>query len=451
LVPELREWSKTGCNLTSKRTKARWLALSIQSGSWDQTAIADRLRRALSPGFGGLAKLAARLRFRFDETSPPDLDTLVTFLLQEPLLVSVFEGATIKGPLLDPPVMAALPKGLITFPLPKLATWSDVGSWLGLSDKETAWFADSRSQQASLTEKKLHHYNYFWVPKRSGSLRLIEAPKSRLKAIQRKILKEILNYVPPHPRAHGFSRGRSTKTFVGPHVGQEAVLRLDLKDFFHSVPVARIGALFRRLGYPKTVAWLLQSLCTNSASPSLVGEPFESLPWDERKRLQSKHLAQGAPTSAQLANLCAWHLDCRLEGVAKQFGLRYTRYADDMALSGPYRLAKTSEFIEALVGGIAIDEGFRLNHRKTRLRLRSQRQCLAGIIVNEKPNCRRADWDQLKAILHNCRKYGPRSQNDDGHPDFKAHLRGRLAYMSWLSPSRGEKLWLMWNKIDWKA
>ena len=449
MVPEIREWSETGCDLTSRRTQARWLALSIRSGSWDRTAVADRLLRALPPGYGDLAELAARLRFRFDESSPPDVSTLTAFLLEEPLLESVFDGEAIKGPLLDSPVMAATRAGFVTCPLPELTTWSDVAAWLRLSDKETAWFADSRSQQARVTERRLHHYYYSWVPKPSGSLRLIEAPKPRLKTIQQKILREILNRVPPHPCAHGFSRGRSTKTYVAPHVGRQAVLRLDMKDFFHSVPVARVGALFRSLGYPATVAWLLQSLCTNSVSPSLAGKPFDDLPWIERKRLEGKHLAQGAPTSAQLANLCAWRLDCRLVGVAKHLGLRYTRYADDIAFSGSYRLAKMSGFVEALVGGIAIDEGFRLNHRKTRLRLGSQRQCLAGIVVNEKPGCRRADWDRLKAILHNCIKYGPESQNNDRHPDFEAHLRGRLAYVSWLNPSRGKKLWLLWDKIDW--
>ena len=451
MVPEIREWSKTGCDLTSRRTTARWLALSILAGSWDRTAVTDRLLRALPSGFRDLAKLTARVHFQFDESSPPDIDTLVTFLLHESLLDPVFEGEAIKGPLLDPPVMAARPEGFVTLPLPELTTWSDLGSWLLLPDKEVAWFADCRSQQAQVTEKKLHHYNYFWVQKRLGGLRLIEAPKPRLKEMQRKILWEILNRIPPHSCAHGFSRGRSTKTFITPHIGQEVVLRFDLKDFFHSVPVARVGALFRRLGYPKTVAWLLQGLCTNSTSPPLAGEPFKDLSWDERKRLQSKHLAQGAPTSAQLANLCAWRLDCRLQGMAKRFGFQYTRYADDMALSGPYSLARMSAFIEALVGSIALDEGFRLNHRKTRLRLRSQRQRLAGIVVNEKPNCRRADWDLLKAILHNCRKHGPDSQNLNDRPDFEAHLRERLAYMSWLNPSRGRKLKRLWNEIDWKA
>ncbi len=448
-APEIREGSETGCNLSSKLVQARWLALSIVSGAWNRTAIIDRLARALPAGHIDLARLAARVKFHFDETSPPDIDTLVAFVLREPLLESVLHSGAIRGPLLDSTVMGAKPDNLITFPLPDLATWQDIGLWLCLNDKEIAWFADCRSQQANVTEGKLHHYRYSWIQKRSGEFRLIETPKSRLKDIQRKILRDILIHVPPHPSAHGFCRGRSIKTFVAPHIGQEAVLRLDLKDFFHSVPVARIGALFRRLGYPENIAWLLLGFCTNSISPSLAGSPYKDLPWISRKRLQSKHLPQGAPTSPQLANLSAWRLDCRLQGVADRFGFQYTRYADDLAFSGPSRLASMSEFVEALVGGIAIGEGFQLNHRKTRLRLSSQRQCLAGIVINEKSNCRRSDWDQLKAILHNCIKYGPESQNHNKLPHFKAHLQGRMAHVSWLNPSRGNKLRLLWDKIDW--
>ena len=435
--------------MSGKPVQARWLALSIQTGAWERQAITDRLARILPAGHAEPAQVAARLHFHFGELSPPDIESLVAYVLQEPLLESVLESGAVRGPLLDPPVMGSKPDRLITFPLPDLATWRDVGLWLCLSDKEISCFADCKSQQGNVTEGKLHHYRYSRVRKRSGELRLIEAPKSRLKDIQRKILQDILNRVPPHPCAHGFCRGRSTRTFAAPHTGREAVLCLDLKDFFHSVPVARIGALFRRLGYPRNVAWLLQGFCTSSVSSLLAGRPFRELPWSLRKRLQSRHLPQGAPTSAQLANLCAWRLDCRLQGVADRFGFLYTRYADDLAFSGSSSLASRSEFIEALVGGIAIDEGFRLNHRKTRLRLSSQRQCLAGIVVNKKMNCRRSDRDLLKAILYNCVRYGPESQNHDGLHDFKAHLQGRLAHMVWLNPAHAEKLRLLWDRIVW--
>ena len=434
---------------TSRPIKARWLALSLLSGRWDDSAITDRLNRALPPELVDVEKLTARLRLRFDEDSAPPIEALVQFILNEPLLVDILKGSAIQGPLLDSPAMAPPPESLLTFPLPELTTWSDVAAWLGLSDKELVWFSDRRSQQAKATEPKLHHYTYHWIPKRSGSVRLIEAPKSRLKAIQRTIVEEILNKVPPHASAHGFTRGRSTRSYVEPHIGKDVVLRLDLKDFFHSVPTARIGALFRRLGYPPNVAWVLQGLCTTSTSPSIAGERFASLPWESQKRLVSKHLAQGAPTSAPLANLCAWRLDCRMVGLAKRFNLQYTRYADDMALSGSHRLARMADFIEALVGAIVIEEGFHLNHRKTRLRLASQRQKLGGIIINQKLNCRRSDWDQLKAILYNCAKHGPKSQNIEGHADFRAHLQGRIAYVSWLNPDRGQKLRGLWDRINW--
>ena len=437
--------------MISERTKARWLALSIRSGRWSRAAIVDRLERALPIWFRDIRQLGARLWFHFEGESSPPVDALIQFILAEPLLVEVLESDAIRAPLLDSPQMVETPEPLVTLPLPELATWSATAAWLELADGELAWFADCRSLQAKSRERALHHYRYSWVPKRDGSLRLIEAPKPRLKFIQRKILGEILNRVPPHDAAHGFCRGRSTKSHAERHVGQAVLLRMDLKDFFHSVPVARIGALFRRLGYPANVAWLLQGLCTHAASPTLAGGEFARLDWARRKRLTSKHLAQGAPTSAPLANLCAYRLDCRLQGLARRYGLRYSRYADDLAFSGAGDLAGLSGFLESLVGAIALDEGFCLNHKKTRLRLRSQRQKLAGVVVNDRLNYPRQEWDQLKAVLHNCKKYGPASQNRDGRRNFKAHLQGRVAHVAWLNPSRGKKLRRLWQAIDWQA
>jgi retron-type reverse transcriptase len=428
------------------------LALSILGGAWDKQALSDRIQRALEGAPPNPKRLAARLIFHFDEGQPPSKKRLINFLKGDDELHQRFDQQEREQKpliLLDPPVMGRPPDNLITFPLPPLPTVKDLRLWLGLFDHELAWFADAQRRQGKVKETRLHHYRYQWIEKRSGPPRLIEIPKPRLKMIQRQILREILNRVPSHPCASGFLRGRSIKHFVEPHTGKAVILHMDLKDFFHTVPVSRIGALFRRLGYPWAVAQLLQGLTTHASSSSLAGDSFHALPWEIQKRLSDKHLPQGAPTSPTLANLAAWRFDCRLQGVANRFSLDYTRYADDLAFSGNRELLRLAPFLKGLIGAIAIEEGFEINHRKTRVQTQAQAQHLGGMVINQRPNLPREEFDRLKAILHNCVRWGPQSQNREGVADFKAHLAGRIAYAVWLNPVKGERLKRLWQRIEW--
>ena len=411
----------------------------------------DRLHQALDGGPPDPARLAARLLLRFDAGQPPHPSHLFEFLRQDDGLYQALHrqgDATLPRILLDPPVMQP-PTTRFTLPLPELATLKDLQTWLGVSATELAWLADREGRQARMECARLHHYRYRWVTKARGGWRLIEQPKPRLKAIQRQILREILDRVPAHPAAHGFRRRRSCRSHAAAHTGQAAVLQLDLQDFFTAVPPPRVGGLFRRLGYPTNVAYTLQGLCTHATSIDLATPPSGALRWEQRKRLQHKHLAQGAPTSPALANLCAWRLDSRLHGLARHFGLVYTRYADDLALSGGRRLIGLAPFLQTLIGAIALDEGFRVNHRKTRLSTRAGRQTLTGIVVNTRPNLARSEFDRLKATLYNCVRHGPAGQNRAGVNDFRAHLRGRLAHVSWLNPRKAARLHRLWEQIRW--
>ena len=70
-------------------------------------------------------------------------------------------------------------------------------------------------------------------------------------------------------------------------------------------------------------------------------------------------------------------------------------------------------------------------------------------MVNEKLNVSRREFDRLKAVLTNCVRHGRSTQNQAGHPQFAAHLRGRIAQVSQLNPARGAQLLALYNQIDW--
>jgi hypothetical protein len=353
--------------------------------------------------------------------------------------------------------MARTAMGPARWPVVPLHSVGDLRDLIGLGHGELLWLADTRQLERTVTDERLRHYRYRWATKSSGGVRLIEEPKPLLKHIQRVLVREILDHVPAHDAAHGFRPGRSAITYASTHAGHAIVIHLDLEDFFGTVTAGRVFRIYRGCGYPEPVAHLLTGLTTNSiphwlwaarANPSspLLAESHFRL----GQHLRHPHLPQGAPTSPALANLSAYRLDLRLSGLAHTAGIVYTRYADDLAFSSRRPLARPQvERLVKLVEGITAQEGFRVNPFKTFFQTSSQRQRLAGLVVNHRPNVDRREYDQLKAILHNAVRHGPQSQNRSNHPNYSAHLLGRISRIKHLNPERGRRLLATYSEIDW--
>jgi RNA-directed DNA polymerase len=338
--------------------------------------------------------------------------------------------------------------------LPILESAGALAAWLGLNVDDLLWFADLKGIGHKQSSSCLRHYHYRLLTKQSGHIRLIEAPKHRLKDVQWQILFKILDQIPPHPSADGFVKGRSIQTFVAPHVGQHVVLRMDLQDFFPSVARARVQGFFRTAGYPDPVADLLGAICTTTTPGDVWRDAMASTDpaqvWDSRALYSRPHLPQGAPTSPALANLCSYRLDCRLSGLAESAGAVYSRYADDLAFSGGEVFARKAESFSPHVTSILKEEGFAVHHRKTRIMRRSVRQQLVGLVTNERINVRRTDFDRLKAILTNCVRTGPDRQNWEAHPRFRSHLEGRVAFIASINLSKGKRLRTLFERISWE-
>lgn len=427
---------------------AQALADAMLAGSCEVGGFAERAAKLLGRKHRWLGPMCKRVFHTFGSSlKQGDRNRLIDWIRHDRGYRDAWLAARpprIVHYVLAPPRMSPRRGALAACALPDLPTLGDLAAWLGVKGSELDWFADVRGMNDP--EGPLCHYQYIWVPKSYGK-RLMEVPKIRLREIQRKILRGILDPIPVHRAAHGFCQGKSCRTYVEPHVGREVVLRMDLRNFFPSIPAARIHALFGTLGYPEAVARTLTALCTNAVPMAIAKRGTAS--WLDAKCLGIPHLPQGAPTSPALANLCALHLDLRVDELAKCMDGQYTRYADDLAISGGESLRRRITKISALVTKIAVEEGFDINHRKTRCMDRSHRQILTGVVVNEKPNVRRQDVDRLKAVLTNCVHYGPASQNRDGVRDFQAHLSGRIAHVASLNGARGKKLQEIFCRIEW--
>ena len=427
----------------------------LLAGEPEFEQIVTRTSRLLGRPWRWLRPLARRYVKAVSGKTRPRQREVVQFILRD----AGFERAyskrshqvTVEQGLPEPQQMQPV-EAARTWDVPVIESVGALPDWFWLEYGDLDWFADLKGLSFKTSHTGLGHYHYRVLAKQSGSIRLIEASKPRLKRLQRQILAGILENIPPHEAAHGFVKERSIKTFAASHVGQRVVLRMDLRDFFPSFAAARIQTVFRMLGYPESVADLLGGVCTNAVPRGVWTNPeidVDRIQLQEARALYSRpHLPQGAPTSPALANVCTFRADCRLHGLAKSVHAKYTRYADDLAFSGGEEFERHVEHFSTHAAAILIEEGFSVNHRKTRIMRRGVRQHLAGLVTNERINIMRTDFDRLKATLTNCVRLGPEGQNRDAHAFFRSHLDGRVSFVEMVNPAKGKRLRSLFNQIE---
>jgi RNA-directed DNA polymerase len=435
---------------------ARNLAAAWLASEWTRTRLLAEAVIVLGPATRASQRMLVRdLLAEAPAAYPPSQGWLEHFLLGSAWFreaaARVVQNPRAVAVVLKPAKFAPADR-FAGFGLPRITTPGDLAKWLNISIEHLDWFADARNFSHKAAIPILQHYTYRFIPKRNGPPRLVEQPKPRLKAIQRQILHEILNRAPAHPSVHGFIRKRSSLSAAQIHAAEFAVAALDLRDFFLRTPISRVHGAFRSLGFPSPVAFLLTGLCTTRTPQSAFDALRGGAEHDPETRglYNSRHLPQGAPASPALTNLASWRMDCRLQGLARRFEANYTRYADDITFSGDRAFAAKLDTFLTGVKTVVEDEGFALNGQKTRIMRRGGSQRVMGLCVNSHLNVPRKAYDELKAMLHNCRRHGPQTENRAGLPFFRAHLEGRVTWVETVNPQRGAKLRKFFEEIDWQ-
>ena len=271
-------------------------------------------------------------------------------------------------------------------------------------------------------------YKSFSIPKKSGGQRVISAPCRGLMSILTYLNVMFEAMYEPAPCVCGFAIGKSVVDNANNHVGKNYVFNLDMKDFFPSIQQARVWARLQAAPYnmKKDVANIIAGLCCMKTSDGKFVLP------------------QGAPTSPILTNMICERLDRRLTGLARRFGLSYSRYADDITFSSMHFVySGDGDFMKEL-NRIVSEEHFSLNDKKTRLQKNNVRQEVTGITVNEKANVTRKYVREIRQLLYIWKKYGYNDAYSKFYPKYKAEkghvkkgepvlenvLSGKLLYLT---------------------
>ncbi len=306
-------------------------------------------------------------------------------------------------------------------------------SFLMLSEKNLPYIYDlnhlslligeSTKQLDFFVRNKRKIYVSYRMKKKRGGYRTIDVPSKKLKFVQRWILQNILYNIKVSKHSHGFIPGRSIATNAKIHVGQELVMGIDLKDFFPSIKFNRVRGFFKSVGYNNHISTILADLCTFN--------------WQ---------LPQGAPTSPMISNLIASRLDRRLAGFCKKKELLYSRYADDITISG----GKVLPRYKTLIFRIITEEGFEINCEKVRIQGRGSCQLVTGLVVNDKVSIGRRKKRIIKSLVHKISENGSIEANETENPFFKEMVYGLLSFTNVVDPEFAQPLIEKLNLIDWK-
>ena len=269
-------------------------------------------------------------------------------------------------------------------------------------------------------------YRTVKIKKKRGGYRTLSIPSIVLKYIQRWVLDEIIATMKVSDAATGFIRGTSIKENASIHLNSKCILNLDIKDFFPSINKSDVYRIFYYYGYTDALSDIFAEICTFN-----------------------DQLPQGAPTSPQLSNIRCIKMDKRIQLLCKAYNASYTRYADDITISGSCNLEKIKDIVISSIR----EEGFEINANKTRILHPYQRQEITGLIINNGIIKVPKEYKrELRKEIYYCKKYGPTNHQEyigDNHSFLKEHLYGKAYYVKMIEPEIGEQLLSELDEIDW--
>jgi RNA-directed DNA polymerase len=263
----------------------------------------------------------------------------------------------------------------------------------------------------TIARRASHLYRQYSIPKRNGGSRFIEHPAKPLKALQKWLTTTFIETLPVHPCATAYVKQASTTKNARAHAAGNYLLRMDLESFFPSITTADM------LTYKES-----------------NGRHFHDWTDDDFRyflllTFLRGHLAIGAPSSPLLSNVLCFELDKKLNEIAHDRGVVYTRYSDDLFFSAtaPGILRGMESRVAEAISSLEYPRNLRINTGKTRHSSRRGRRRVTGITLTSTGQI--SLGRSLKRQL--CSKLFKRAGLT---PPERAQLEGMLAYCKAVEP-----------------
>lgn len=269
-------------------------------------------------------------------------------------------------------------------------------------------------------------YGRIEVPKSNGDVRLLRPPRKALRNAQRRLLQACYDRCQIPKWLHGGIPNRSIITHARIHLGREMVATLDIKDFYPSTSSDMVRPVLNRLGFQGDALESALVLC-----------------------LLDSCLPQGSPTSGLLANLAFVRGDHELRKMCRGRRLHYSRYVDDIAVSGDGDFA---DLKGPFIGCIRL-AGYSVAKHKVHFRKRSQRQVVTGLVVNEKLRPTKAFIHEVKVNIRMCLEHGAAvvaASEGLSVQALKVRLNGQVNHVAQCDGALGRKLRGMLAGVPWR-
>ena len=282
----------------------------------------------------------------------------------------------------------------------------------------------------------------FYIPKKNKRLgyRVVYKLWKQFTRDTLKVLKfNLYGLYFPSEYIHGFVRGRDTLTNAKSHLGNQFLVKIDIKNFFETISVEKVKEAFKLLGFNEEISIMLSSITTINGI-----------------------LPPGFPTSPLIANIVFSNVDEKIYSLCKEKGATYTRYADDISITSNSNLPSIEE-LEKIISSY----GFSINSQKTKTFKFGQNLYVTGLSIADSkyPRIPKHIKRKLRQELYHINRYGyhshichirgwdektDKSITDEIKDKIRNRIKGWIDYINHIEPVVAKKLYNINNQIEEK-